>query len=161
MGQAAANEELKDVFKNDPLACHCALATGRGTDLKPLPALKSDIVLSKPPISVSTAEVYEGIDHEEIPERPNNQELIEGLSANNLPSIEKNMINVLENFTLKSYPIIVYTKNKMQSLTSGGVLMSGSGPTVYCLCTDTNDSKRICREMSKINKESFWTRTTW
>ena len=162
MGQAAADESLKSFYANDPLACHCALATGTGTTLKPVTGLRSHLVLSKPAISVSTAEVYRGIDSEIIPERPDNKEMIAGLCSNNQTVIHKNMINVLENFTLKRYPVIVYTKNKMQQLCScDGVLMSGSGPTVYGLCQDIRESKEICRRMLEDNKESFWTRTTW
>ena len=162
MGQAAADESLKSFYANDPLACHCALATGTGTTLKPVTGLRSHLVLSKPAISVSTAEVYRGIDSEIIPERPDNKEMIAGLCSNNQKVIHKNMINVLENFTLKRYPVIVYTKNKMQQLCScDGVLMSGSGPTVYGLCQDIRESKEICRRMLEDNKESFWTRTTW
>ena len=162
MGQAAETLALKKRFRKDPLACHCALATGRGTDLKPLTGLRSHLVLSKPAVSVSTAEVYRGIDNEEIPERPNVQEMIEALKIQDMDSVEKNMINVLENFTLKRYPIVVYTKDKMQSKCNpAGVLMSGSGPTVFGLCGSIDESKRICREMEEENRESFWTRTTY
>lgn len=162
MGQAAANENLKDIFKDSPLSCHCALAHGTGTELIPAKGLKSYLVLSKPPISVSTAEVYNGIDNMEIPEHPDNTALIKALHENNHTVLKKNMINVLENFTLKSYPIIVYTKNKMKNhIKNGCVLMSGSGPTVFGLCENIGEAKRICGEMLKANKESFWTRTTW
>ena len=72
------------------------------------------------------------------------------------------MINVLENFTLKRYPVIVYTKNKMQDLCkSGCALMSGSGPTVFGFCKNIKEAKSVCDEMLNINKESLWTRTTW
>ena len=162
MGQAAADQTLRPYFSDDPLACHCALATGTGTTLKPVKGLKSHLVLSKPAISVSTAEVYRGIDNEIIPERPDNEELIAGLLNNNRKLITKNMVNVLENFTLKRYPIIVYTKNKMQQLCgNNAVLMSGSGPTVYGLCNNIGESKEISRRMLEDNNESFWTRTTW
>ena len=162
MGQAAENEALKDRFAGDPLACHCALATGTGTDLVPIKGLKSHIVLSKPPISVSTAKAYQGIDNIEIKERPNTAELIEGLKTRDLSRIEKNMVNVLENYTLKEYPTVVYTKNKMQELCEGrAVLMSGSGPSVYGLTDSIRQSRSICDEMLKLNRESFWTRTTY
>ena len=72
MGQAAAEKALQGSFADDPDACHCALATGTGTDLKPLTGLDSFIVLSKPAIGVSTAEVYRGIDNEGIPRHPDN-----------------------------------------------------------------------------------------
>ena len=39
--------------------------------------------------------------------------------------------------------------------------MSGSGPTVFGLCSSIGQSKKICAEMLKQNSESFWTRTTW
>ena len=162
LGQAAANDGLKRRFFNDPLKCHCALATGTGTELKPVKGLKSHLVLSKPPISVSTAEVYKGIDSIHIPKHPDTAEMIRGLESGSIKTVKKNMINVLENFTLKSYPIVMYTKNKMQELCDPEcVLMSGSGPTVFCLCSSMHRSKEICREMLKHNKESFWTRTTW
>ncbi|MDO4545291.1 MAG: 4-(cytidine 5'-diphospho)-2-C-methyl-D-erythritol kinase [Bacillota bacterium] len=162
MGQAAANEQLTERFAGDPLVCHCALGTGTGTELTPLHGLKSHLVLSKPSISVSTAQVYQGIDDVDIPVRPNNEEMIRGLKENNWHLIEKNMVNVLENFTLKRYPIIVYTKNKIQNATNSGcVLMSGSGPTVFGLCRSREQAKAICAKMLADNKESFWTRTTW
>ena len=162
MGQAAENDVLKDRFATDHLACHCALATGTGTDLEPLKGLESHIVLSKPPISVSTAKAYQGIDSIEIPERPDTEELIEGLKTKDYSRIEKNMVNVLENYTLKEYPTVVYTKNKMQEMCAGrAVLMSGSGPSVYGLTGSIKESRAICAEMAKINRESFWTRTTF
>lgn len=162
MGQAAADKALKPYFENDPLACHCALATGTGTELKPLPGLKSHLVLSKPSISVSTAEVYKGIDKIDITEHPDNKEMITALKKGDMETVQKNMVNVLENFTLKRYPIVMYTKNKLQKFCAPEcVLMSGSGPTVFGLCINREHSKQICREMLRENSESFWTRTTW
>ena len=162
MGQAAENEALKERFAGDPFACHCALATGTGTDLEPLKGLESHLVLLKPPVSVSTAKAYQGIDNIAIPARPNTAEMIEGLKTKDNSLIEKNMVNVLENYTLKEYPTVVYTKNKMQELCSGhAVLMSGSGPSVYGLADSIKQSRSICEEMKKINRESFWTRTTY
>lgn len=162
MGQAAANDELREDFAKDPLACHCALATGTGTDLRPLKGLKSHLVLSKPSINVSTAEVYKGIDSEPIAIHPDNDAMIEALKSENRKNIEKNLVNVLENFTLKRYPIVMYTKDNMRELcTTGAVLMSGSGPTVFGLCKNIAESKYICKQMLNHNRESFWTRTTW
>ena len=88
--------------------------------------------------------------------------MVKALQDGSLQQVKKNMINVLENFTLKRYPIVMYTKDKMQTLCDPGcVLMSGSGPTVFGLCSSIGQSKKICAEMLKQNSESFWTRTTW
>lgn len=162
MGQAAENPNLKDFFEGDSLACHCALATGTGTDLKPVKGLKSHLVLTKPPISVSTAEVYKGIDNEVIPERPDTEKLLSALEKNDRETLVKNMINVLENYTLKRYSIVNYSKEKMRSLCGkNGVLMSGSGPTVFGLCDSVSRAQEICEIMQEENRESFWTRTTY
>lgn len=162
MGQAAGNEILHEDFKNDPLACHCALATGTGTELTPVTGLKSHLVLSKPAIGVSTAEVYRGIDEMTIDAHPDNEEMIAALEDKNMDIIRKNLINILENFTLNRYSIVMYTKDKLKELCSTGcVLMSGSGPTVFGLCRNMAESKDICRQMLEYNRESFWTRTTW
>ncbi|MFQ7473260.1 MAG: 4-(cytidine 5'-diphospho)-2-C-methyl-D-erythritol kinase [Anaerovoracaceae bacterium] len=161
MGQSAADDILKEDFKYDSLSCHCALASGTGTDLKPLKGLESYVVLSKPPISVSTAEVYKGIDSEDIAVRPDNEAMISAIKENNYKVVDKNMVNVLENFTLKRYPKVVYTKNKMSDLYNLGCsIMSGSGPTVFCLCQDAAKAENLCSEMLKINQESFWAETT-
>lgn len=162
MGQAAANNLLKPIFSSDSLACHCALASGRGTNLEPIySGLKSYIVLSKPAISVSTAEVYAGIDSQPVLSHPDNKKIIQALKQNNNKVVGENMVNVLENFTLKRYPVIVYTKNKMSDLcNSGCALMSGSGPTVFCLCESQAEAQHICCEMLKVNKESFAVETT-
>ncbi len=162
MGQAAGNEILAEDFKDDPLSCHCALATGTGTTLRPITGLKSHLVLSKPNIGVSTAAVYKGIDNMIISEHPDNDAMIRALEENDTKVLKENLINVLENFTLNHYPIVMYTKNNLQELCSTGcVLMSGSGPTVFGLCRNITESKAICEKMLEHNKESFWTRTTW
>ncbi|HIU96070.1 MAG: 4-(cytidine 5'-diphospho)-2-C-methyl-D-erythritol kinase [Anaerovoracaceae bacterium] len=163
MGQAAADNTLKPRFLGDPLACHCALATGTGTTLKPLKkGLRSHLVLSKPPLSVSTATVYKGIDSMIIDRHPDNNELVNALSSGSMKLVRKNMINVLENFTLTQYPIVKQTKMKLESLCGAdNVLMSGSGPAVFGLCENIRRSRQICDDMLKLNRESFWTRTTW
>ena len=165
MGQAAAEESLQETFKDDPDACHCALATGTGTDLEPLTGLRSYVVLSKPAIGVSTAEVYQGIDKEGIPEHPDQAAVRAAICENNYKVLEEKMVNVLENFTLKRYPIIVYTKNTMSDLCQSAeipdcVMMSGSGPTVFCLCEKASDAQRICEAMRPHNPESFVAETT-
>ena len=165
MGQAAAEEALQESFADDPDACHCALATGTGTDLKPLTGLDSFIVLSKPAIGVSTAEVYRGIDNEGIPRHPDNNAVISAIFENNYKVLAEKMVNVLENFALKRYPIIVYTKNIMSDLCqsagiSNCVMMSGSGPTVFCLCEELSKAQQICEVMKSRNPESFVAKTT-
>lgn len=161
MGQAAWDPALAPAFKGDPLAAGCALATGTGTELRPISGLDAWVVLSKPPVSVSTREAYQGLDLDAIGARPDNREMERALAAKDWPAIQKNMINVLENYTLKRYDNVVYTKNKMQYISpEAPVLMSGSGPTVYGIFPTREAAQAAYQGMKRVNRETFLTRTT-
>ena len=74
--------------------------------------------------------------------------------------ISKNMTNVLENYSLKEYPIIMYTKNKIvQEGRSYRALMSGSGPTVFGLFTSKRRGMTAYLKLKALNKETFLVKT--
>lgn len=172
-GMAYSNGSIG--LEKDPLACCCALAEGTGTILTRLPPVDAFVVLSKPPISVSTGEAYGGIDDElkgierkgskdavdAGMVRPNNEELIRGLEEGSWSKIKKNMANVLELYTLKRYDKVVYTKNKVKHESGENpVLMSGSGPTIYALFKNKEDAEAVFRTMKEVNKETYLAKTT-
>ena len=157
-GQAALNGELD--LGGDPLAGTCAVASGIGERLEPVAPLKAWVLLSKPPINLSTAQVYGGLDLEGITERPNTAELAAGLREGNLYKITKNMTNVLENYSLKEYPTIMYTKNMIiQEGKAIKALMSGSGPTVFGLFTSKKKGTAAYSKLKTLNKETFLIKT--
>lgn len=157
-GQAALNDVLG--LKGDPLAGTCAVASGIGEKLELITPMMAWVLLSKPPISVSTAQVYGGLQLDKIKNRPNTEELKAGLREGNYYKISKNMMNVLENYTLKEYPVIVYTKNKMiQEGHAYKVLMSGSGPTVFGLYTSRKKGEAAYSKLKQLNNETFFVKT--
>ena len=162
MGCARSNKLLGTQMNNDPLACSCARARGIGTDLEPIkPGLNCFVVLTKPSISVSTKEVYEDLDLCREFERPDNDQLVAGLKEKNYYKVTKNMINVLEIYTINSYPIIMYTKNKTKEFGKPlQVLMSGSGPTVFAIYTNKEKARSAADHLKKINRDTYLTRTT-
>lgn len=147
--------------KGNKMAATCALAKGRGTELEPLPALKSQVVLAKPPMSVSTKEVYRGIDDCHIPTHPDNRELLRGIRENNRNLISANMINVLENYTLNRYDKVKAIKNKIVRIAGQDaiVLMTGSGPTVFALTDNMEVAKKIVDGTKEDGVQTFITRT--
>lgn len=173
MGQAKENLQLGENINNDALACTCALAEGIGEKLTPIAPLNAHILLSKPAIGVSTAEVYNGIDTELALKKPEQQgqtatiehhidtkELINGLNTENYNKVIANMSNILELFSVKRYPIIMYTKDKInQQGNAAKVLMSGSGPTVFAIYFEKSKLEEDYNLLSKINKETYATRT--
>lgn len=173
MGQAKGNAQLGEYINKDVLACTCALAEGMGEQLTPVTPLYCDVLLSKPSIGISTAEVYKGIDAELGLKKPENQEqtatidhhidtkeLINGLNTRNYCKVINNMSNILELFSVKKYPIIVYTKDKInQDGSAAKVLMSGSGPTVFAIYFEKLKLEEDYKLLSGINKETYATKT--
>jgi 4-diphosphocytidyl-2C-methyl-D-erythritol 2-phosphate synthase len=157
-GQAALNRELQ--LMNDPMAGTCAVASGIGERLELITPLKAWVLLSKPAISLSTAQVYGGLKLDEVSERPNTAELVAGIREGNYYKISKNMTNVLESYSLKEYPVIMYTKNKIAGEGKAyKALMSGSGPTVFGLYTCKKNGTAAYSKLKTLNKETFLIKT--
>lgn len=139
-----------------------ALCEGTGTDLTPLKnsRLKKAILLVKPAFGVSTKEVYKGIDECEITKRPDNIALVDALKARKDEIIYDNMINVLEEYTIKAYPEVQTIKDKIGNETNAQkVLMTGSGPTVFALFDKLADAQKACYKMRKEGYEAYWATT--
>lgn len=108
-----------------------ALARGRGEQLTPLSVQTGWwLVLVKPPIEVSTAQVYSDFRLQQVEKQPDTRAMVDSLKKGNLKSIGKNLVNVLETVTIKRHPIIGEIKAEMIKRGAVGALMSGSGPTV-------------------------------
>ena len=108
------------------------LAEGIGEILSPLPTMpKCQILIAKPPVSVSTKAIYEAIDSKEIEDHPDIDGIIEGLKKQDLNKIASSMGNVLEKVTIDMHPEIALNKNCILENGALGAMMSGSGPTVF------------------------------
>lgn len=119
------------------------LAEGIGEILTPLPPMpRCQIVVAKPPVSVSTKMVYEKIDSRRIVEHPDIDGIIEGLKEGDVTKIASRMGNVLEQVTVEEYPVIDKIKKLMDEGGAKGAMMSGSGPTVFGIFTEKSLAKK-------------------
>lgn len=119
------------------------LAEGIGEILTPLPPMpRCQIVVAKPPVSVSTKMVYEKIDSRRIVEHPDIDGIIEGLKEGDVTKIASCMGNVLEQVTVEEYPVIDKIKKLMNEGGAKGAMMSGSGPTVFGIFTEKSLAKK-------------------
>ncbi len=161
VGQARGNKGFPTAVRRDSMAASCVRATGRGTVLEPLRGIDRPIVIAKPALSVSTAEVYRGIDNCDIPERPDNRRLARRLEENVVGDgrVYEDFINVLENYTLAAYPKVAELKERMERMHPEKALMSGSGPTVFAVFRRMEDAQKSCRILRKQGYEAYWTRT--
>lgn len=120
-----------------------ALATGIGEILTPLPSIpKCNILMVKPPISVSTAAIYEAIDTAEIDKRPNTNAMIDAIKRQDLRLLAQNLSNVMGNVTETMHPIVKGIRRKMLMNGALGAVMSGSGPTVFGIFPDYETAKK-------------------
>ncbi len=121
---------------------NAALAQGIGEELTYIKGLPKDtiILVCKPNLFVSTKEVYEGLDLQNVKNRPDNKLLIEYLKEGNINLLATNMVNVLETVTSKMHKEIKDIENVMLDNNALGSMMSGSGPTVFGLFDKEEDA---------------------
>lgn len=120
-----------------------ALATGRGEIITPIPSPPPCwVVLAKPPIGVSTAEVYRNLELERV-SHPDVDAMVRAIERQDYAAICRLVGNVLEEVTLKKYPEVAHIKEQMKRFGADAVLMSGSGPTVFGLIEHDSRMQRV------------------
>ena len=135
---------------------NCCIARGLGEKLEPIQGLSQMwIVLVKPNFGVSTKEVYTHLNLEEVKEKPDTQAMVQALLTQDKNKIVNNLCNVLETVTLKRYPEVEHLKSQLVSFGADGVLMSGSGPTVFGLFKNLNRAKLAHKNIKRFFNQSY------
>jgi len=128
------------------------LAEGIGerlTKISPFPFMH--VLIVKPDINVSTPWVYKKFDSVGKEKFPDVDEMINCISNNDISGICKNVCNVLENVTIREYPIIEDIKRSMLNEGALTAMMSGSGPTVFGFYRD----KEVCSNNARFISDKF------
>lgn len=133
-----------------------ALARGRGELLEQLPPCPGlGLVLVKPRFSVSTASVYRAYTPGATVKRPDNQDMVGAIRSRDINRIAQNLANALESVTIRMHPEIEQIKAKLVRAGALGVLMSGSGPTVFGVAADIKDAAAIAGRYKRDDEEVF------
>lgn len=133
-----------------------ALATGRGEKLERIAnPPQCWVILAKPPINVSTADVYGKFRVSELKRHPSTPAMLEAIAGGSFGDVCENLGNVLESVTLNLHPEVLQLKEIMQRLGADGVLMSGSGPTVFGLVSKEAKVTRIYNGLRGFCKEVY------
>lgn len=123
-----------------------ALAEGIGEKLTPLPDMPDcRILLAKPPISVSTRDVYGALRADELEKHPDIDGMIDAIRAGDLYGVADRLSNVLEDVTAPTRPIIGKMEQEMKDAGALSAIMSGSGPTVFGIFDENADAEK-CRD---------------
>lgn len=121
-----------------------ALAKGRGEQLTKLPSPPPCwVILVKPPIHVSTADIYKRLNVGSTQLKSYTPQVLDAIYKRDFSFLCRSMGNALEHVTMNRYPQVAHLKAIMQRLGAEGVLMSGSGPTVFGLVSKETRARRI------------------
>jgi 4-diphosphocytidyl-2-C-methyl-D-erythritol kinase len=138
----------------------CCRAKGIGEKLRVIKGLDQGwIVLCKPNISVSTKAVYQGLNYPLILAHPDVDAMEQAIEEKSLEKVSKYLGNVLEQVTLKRYSSVREIKEKLIQSEALGVLMSGSGPTVFGIFKDYDSGNKVYKKLSNIYSETYLTRS--
>lgn len=144
-----------------------AVARGRGEQIEPIISPPSCwVVLAKPPIGVSTSEVYQKLDLAQLRkyrmetgnEYGGTEKMKKALQDHNFMGICKSLHNDLESVTFQLYPEVERLKQQMIRFGGDGVLMSGSGPTVFSLVRKQSRAQRMYNGLKGFCKEVYLVR---
>jgi len=133
-----------------------AIARGRGERLAPVASPPACwVVLAKPPINVSTADVYGKLSVAEIKRHPDTARLLTAIGQRDFAAMCASLGNVLEEVTLSLYPEVRHLRDCMERLGADGVLMSGSGPTVFGLVEKETKAERLYNGLRGFCKDVY------
>ena len=141
---------------------NAALAQGIGEELTYIKGLPKDtsILICKPNLFVSTKDVYQGLDLDNIKDRPDNKLLIKCLEEGNIKVLSENMVNVLESVTSKMHEEILDIEKVMLDNNALGAMMSGSGPTVFGLFEKEEDAIKGKEKLLKKYNQVYVVRSS-
>lgn len=121
-----------------------AIARGRGEVLESIDnPLSCWVVLARPPIHVSTADVYGKLKVDRIGRHPDLAAMQAAIREGDFPALCGTIGNVLEDVTIRLHPDVGRLKDAMLRLGADAALMSGSGPTVFALAARQSKAVRI------------------
>nr|WP_246147293.1 4-(cytidine 5'-diphospho)-2-C-methyl-D-erythritol kinase [Aneurinibacillus danicus] len=133
-----------------------ALARGRGEKIERIPTPPPCwVILAKPPIGVSTSEVYGALRIDDLNEGRKSAEMVEAIRQGDFAGVCRALGNHLESVTLDMHPQVRQIKERMLRFGADGVLMSGSGPTVFALTERESRMNRIYNGLRGFCKEVY------
>ncbi len=128
-----------------------ALAEGIGEELtrvSPLP--KAPILIAKPPVNVSTAQVYKALDSLESYEHPNIDALMHAIEYEDIMGIALKMGNVLADVTMPMVSEVGRIVEFMETHGAMKAMMTGSGPTVFGVFEDDEQMEECRKELEVL-----------
>ena len=131
------------------LTSPCALGKGRGERLKVLePCSKFQVLLVFPGFPIATSWVYQNL-RLKLTKRPNNISILrKNLSLSDITSLGSQLYNDLESVVIQKFPVVKVVKDELWAWGALGVLLSGSGSTVFGIFDDPEKAQVACASLN-------------
>jgi 4-diphosphocytidyl-2-C-methyl-D-erythritol kinase len=137
-----------------------ALATGRGERLEAVRAPAGyALVLVNPRVALSTREVYERVPAGWRAEPTGIRRMLEALETKNVTRVAAALTNTLEGVVEPILPAVGRMKAALMAAGALGVLMSGSGPTVFGVARSLDHARQIRRRVNRADWTCWAVRT--
>src|SRR5262249_26974796 len=134
-------------------ATPAAWCTGRGEIVTPLPLGRPlHLVLACPSAGLSTAEVFRGL---ALPERPlDGRAVREAALAGDVEALGRRLHSRLQATAERIDPVVTSTLQVLARTKPAGVLMSGSGSTVFALCRSPEEAWQVARDVRAVRQDT-------
>jgi len=131
-----------------------ALGVGRGEEAIRLDARPRWYVLVNPGVEVSTKEIYSEWQERLICKDKDINLFISVLRNETIDKLNALLYNSLEELALARYPVILEVKRELEKSGVKGVLMSGSGSTVFGILENKKEGVKIKNKLCR--KRELW-----
>ena len=133
------------------LTSPCALGMGRGEQLGSLkPCAKFQVLLVFPGFPVATSWVYQNLKLK-LTKRENNISILrKNLSLSDITSLGSRLYNDLEPVVIQRFPEVQVVKDELGAWGALGVLLSGSGSTVFGIFDDLEKARVACAGLDGV-----------
>jgi 4-diphosphocytidyl-2-C-methyl-D-erythritol kinase len=138
-------------------ATPAAWCTGRGERVEPVALERAlDFVLVCPPVGLSTAQVFRAVT---VPSPPRTSEAVRhAAAAGDVEELGRLLHNRLQAPAAGLCPAVSDAHARLAALAPAGVLMSGSGSTVFALCRGPGEARRLRRALDPATDDGTGTR---
>jgi 4-diphosphocytidyl-2-C-methyl-D-erythritol kinase len=124
-----------------------ALCTGRGEKVKKLAECELRVLLIVPDVSVSTKRVYTNYRHDAAKFALLHKEITGHIEKNRIDLVCELCANMLQESCFELHPELGVLKKRIESLGIRPVCLSGSGSSMYCIISRSNEEKvGTCRD---------------
>jgi len=136
-----------------------AWCTGRGEIVEPLSVGRPlDLILACPAVGLSTASVFQALRSGEPPgntwgEVCDGTAVRQALRSGEVIELGRLLHNRLQEPAQRLCPAVARLRQRLEALAPAGVLMSGSGSTVFALGRDAADALRMARVLRDVRED--------